>query len=278
MHSYKMKKRINSIIIIGVLTFVTICLFFPYYYMIISSFKNNTEIAAHPFVMTFPLRFENYTSSLGMILSYFKNSFIITGLSVLITSLVAIPTAYIFARYEFFGKEVLYMMILAFLMIPGIFTLIPKYSLVSKMGIMGTYWVAVLPFVAVAQITFIVYLRPYIEQLPQDLFDAAKMDGAGALRTFCSVAAPLLKPTIASQVLMCFLNSWNDFVWPMLTLSSNRELKTITLGLYSYRDVQQIQYGPMYAGFLMASIPLIILFTFNMKNFIRGITAGAVKS
>lgn len=166
---------------------------------------------------------------------------------------------------------------LAFLMIPGIFTLIPKFVLVSQMGMMGTYWVAILPFVATAQISFIVYLRPYIEQLPKALFEAARIDGAGAIRTFFYVAAPLLKPSIIAQVLIVFLGSWNDFEWPVLTLSSNRNLKTITLGLYSFRDVQQIQYGPMYAGFLMASIPLVILFAFNMKNFVDGLTAGAVK-
>ena len=272
------RNRLSKAVIFIILLVIVVLTFFPYYFMIISSFKNNAEISAHPFTLTLPFRFENYVSSFGMILGYFKNSLIITGASVIFTSLIAISSAYVFAKFEFPGKSFLYMFILAFMMIPGVLTLIPQYVLVSDMKMIGTYWAAILPFVATAQIQFIVVLRPYIEGLPQDLFEAAKLDGAGGIKTFFFVVSPLIKPTLTSQMLLTFLNSWNDFVWPMLTLSSNRKLKTITLGLYSYRDVQQILYGPMFAGFVLAAIPLIILFSVNMKNFIGGLTAGAVKS
>lgn len=272
------KSRLSKAVIMIILLVIVILTFFPYYFMVISSFKNNAEISAHPFTVTLPFRFENYISSFWMILGYFKNSLIVTGVSVIFTSLIAISSSYVFAKFEFPGKSFLYMFILAFLMIPGVLTLIPQYVLVSDMKMIGTYWAAILPFVATAQIQFIVVLRPYIEGLPQDLFEAAKLDGAGGIKTFFYVVSPLIKPTLTSQMLLTFLNSWNDFVWPMLTLSSNRKLKTITLGLYSYRDVQQILYGPMFAGFVLAAIPLVILFSVNMKNFIGGLTAGAVKS
>lgn len=272
------KNRLSKAVIFIILLVIVVLTFFPYYFMIISSFKNNAEISAHPFTITLPFRFENYVSSFGTILGYFKNSLIITGASVIFTSLIAISSSYVFAKFEFPGKSFLYMFILAFMMIPGVLTLIPQYVLVSDMKMIGTYWAAILPFVATAQIQFIVVLRPYIEGLPQDLFEAAKLDGAGGIKTFFFVVSPLIKPTLTSQMLLTFLNSWNDFVWPMLTLSSNRKLKTITLGLYSFRDVQQILYGPMFAGFVLAAIPLVILFSVNMKNFIGGLTAGAVKS
>lgn len=272
------KSRLSKAVIMIILLVIVILTFFPYYFMVISSFKNNAEISAHPFTVTLPFRIENYISSFWMILGYFKNSLIVTGVSVIFTSLIAISSSYVFAKFEFPGKSFLYMFILAFLMIPGVLTLIPQYVLVSDMKMIGTYWAAILPFVATAQIQFIVVLRPYIEGLPQDLFEAAKLDGAGGIKTFFYVVSPLIKPTLTSQMLLTFLNSWNDFVWPMLTLSSNRKLKTITLGLYSYRDVQQILYGPMFAGFVLAAIPLVILFSVNMKNFIGGLTAGAVKS
>lgn len=275
--SMKLKKRMNFITVFLILIVILVLTFFPYYFMFISSFKNNTEIAAHPFTMTLPLRVENYISSIGMILKYFKNSLIVSGMTVVFTTIIAVLSAYVFARYKFPGKNFFYFFILAFMMIPTVLTLIPLYVEVSNMKMIGTYWAAILPTVATAQIQFIVILRPYIEGLPQDLFDAAKLDGATSVQTFTYVAAPLIKATLTSQMLITFLNSWNDFVWPMLTLSSNSDMKTITLGLYSYRDVQQVLYGPMFAGFFLASIPLILLFSFNMKHFISGITTGAVK-
>lgn len=276
--SIKAKKIIYNTAIIVFLVLVVVCTFFPYYFMLISSFKNNVEISASPFTATFPLRVENYVESFGMIVKYFKNSLIISGASVFITIFIAVSSTYVIARFDFPGKEFIYMFILMFQMIPGVFTLVPQFVLVSKMGIIGTYWAAVLPFVTVAQISFIVVLRPYIESLPQDLFEAAKLDGAGAVKTFTNIAMPLIKPILTSQMLITFLNSWNDFVWPLLTLSSSKELKTITLGLYSFSDVQQVLYGPMFAGFVVAAIPLVVLFALNMNTFIGGLTAGAVKS
>ncbi len=273
----KMRKRLSKLAVFTVLMFIVLCTFFPYYFMLISSLKNNSEIAAHPFTITMPLRFENYTSSYQMILKYLRNSIMVTGCTVIGTTLIAVLSAYVFARFEFPGKRFLYMFILAFMMIPSVLTLIPMYVLVSDMGMIGTYASAIFPVIATAQIQFIVILVPYIEGLPQDLFDAARLDGANQVQTFFYVTEPLIRATLTSQMLLTFLNSWNDFVWPMLTLSSTKELKTITLGLYSYRDVQQILYGPMFAGFFMAAIPLILLFSFNMKHFISGLTSGAIK-
>lgn len=275
--STKMKRNISQTVLVVCLGFVVIASFFPYYFMIISSFKNNAEISANPFMPSLPLRIENYVQSFGMIVKYYKNSLIISGTHLVLTTFAAVCSSYIFARFQFPGRNLLYILLLMFRMIPGVLTLIPQYVLVSDMGIIGTYWAAILPSVAGAQIGFIVVLRPYIEGLPQDLFEAAKLDGASGIQTFRYVAAPLIKPTLYSQMLLTFMGSWNDFVWPMLTLSANKELKTVTLGLYSFSDVQQVLYGPMFAGFVIASIPMLIVFVLNMKTFISGLTAGAVK-
>ena len=271
------KKQVSRIVICVILGLLVVATFFPYYFMLISSLKNNAEIIAHPFTVTRPFRFENYTSSFGMIANYLKNSVIVSGASVLGTMILGVISAYVFAVFDFPGKNFFYMFILSFMMIPSVLTLIPQYVLVSDMKMSGTFWAVILPSIATAQIQFIVSLRPFIESLPHDLFDAAKLDGASHIQLFRHVAMPLVKSSVLSLTLIAFLNSWNDFVWPMLTLSANKNLKTITLGLYAYRDVQQILYGPMFAGFFMASIPLLVLFCFNMRYFISGITSGAVK-
>lgn len=271
------KKRISRCAIMCILILIVALTYFPYYFMILSSFKNNAEIAAHPFTVTFPLRFENYVSSFGKIIKYLKNSIIVSGATVIGTVIAGTLSAYVFAKFKFPGKNFLYMFVLMFMMIPSVLTLIPQYVLVSDMKLIGTFWAVILPAIATGQIQFIVVLCPFIEGTPKELSEAAILDGANQFQLFRHVIYPLVKATIISLALIAFLNSWNDFVWPMLTLSASDELKTITLGLYSYRDLQQILYGPMFAGFVLASIPMIVFFSLNMKNFISGITSGAIK-
>ena len=273
----KSRKMIGRWAVILILAALTAALFFPFYFMIISSLKNNAEIAATVFLPNLPLRLDNYAQAAGKILKYMKNSLIVTGSTVALVVAAGSLSAYIFARFDFLFKEKLYLFLLMFLMIPGTLTLIPSFVLVNRLGLMGTFWAAILPGVATAQISYILILRSFIEGLPGDLFDSARIDGAGHVKIFFYVCLPLTKPTVFSLALLAFLNSWNDFLWPLLTLSSNDSMKTITLGLYSFGDAQQVAYGPMFAGFVIASIPLVLLFSLNMKYFIAGITSGAVK-
>lgn len=276
--SNKAKQKICKCVNIAVLSFLVVCTFFPFYFMIISSFKNNAQIAANPFLLSSPFRFENYVSAFGKIIGYMKNSLIITGCTVIGIVIVGSISAYVFAKFEFPFKNAIYMFILAFMMIPIILTLIPLFVLVNQLKLIGSYFAVILPDIATGQITYIIILRSFIEGIPHELFESARIDGAKHRQIFTHIAFPLTKATIFSLALMAFLNSWNDFLWPLLTLSANDSMKTITLGLYSFRDIQQIQYGPMFAGFVLASLPLIILFSTNMKYFISGITSGAVKA
>jgi ABC-type glycerol-3-phosphate transport system permease component len=205
------------------------------------------------------------------------NSLVICGVTVVGVILLSCVSAFIFARYEFPGKKALFMVILGFLMMPGILILIPQFVLVVRLGLNGTYWAAILPYVAFGQIIAIFILRSFIEGIPKDLFDSATMDGARPATAFRHIVIPLAKPIITSLALMNFLANWNDFIWPLLVLSREKT-KTITVGLYAFTDVQQIQYGVLFAGFIIASVPLIILFSLNMRFFIRGMTAGAIKA
>ena len=274
----KTKRQVSRAIIIIILAFCVILTFLPFYFMIISSFKNNVEISVNPFILNTALRFSNYVQASGKVFRYMGNSLIVTGSTVLGTAVVGFISSYVFARFEFPFKNAIYIFVLSFLMIPGILTLIPMFVLVDKLNLIGTFFAVILPDMASAQIQFILILRVFIEGIPGDLFDAALIDGASHKTIFTRVVFPLTKPTVFSLALIAFLNSWNDFLWPLLTLSSSDKLKTITLGLYSFRDLQQIQYGPMFAGFVLASIPLIVLFSLNMKYFIAGITSGAIKA
>lgn len=256
--------------------FILLATYFPLYFMLVSSLKSNDQIMSNYFLPSFPMQFGNYADAFGKVVKYLGNSVIICGATVLGVMFFGCITAYVFARFEFPGKNAIYMFIISFLMIPAILTLISRFVLVNDLGLNNTYWSCILPYIATGQIMFIMILRTFIAGIPDELFDAAAIDGAGHFRIIMQIVFPLSKQIIISLLLINFLGNWNDFIWPQLTLTKD-SLKTVTVGLYAFTDLQQVQYGHMFAGFVIASVPLVILFSLNMKNFVNGITVGSVK-
>ena len=272
----KTKKRIFLALNVTIHIILLFCIFLPFYFMLVSSFKNNAEISANYFGLPNPVRWDNYVQAFQKVIVYLMNSLIICLSSVVGVTVLACICAFVFAKYNFPGKSVLFYIYISFLMIPGVLTLIPQFTMIVDFGLMGTYWAAILPYIAFGQVMFAFVLRSFIEGIPNDLFDSARIDGANPFQTFFSVVFPLSKPIITSMALMNFLGNWNDFVWPLLVLRGE-DMKTITVGLYAFTDAQQTQYGLLFAGFILASLPLMLLLGFNMKSFVQVMTTGAIK-
>jgi len=271
------KKRFFRSINASIQSILVILTFIPFYFMLVSSLKNNAGITANYFGLVFPIRWSNYAQAFSRVIYYLYNSVYICGISLIGVIILSCVSSFIFAKYSFPGKNFLFYFYLSFLMIPGVLTLIPQFVLVVNMGLMATRWAAILPYIAFGQIMFTYILRTFIEGISGDLFDSATIDGANPFRIFFSIVAPLAKPIITSLALMNFLGNWNDFIWPLLVLRGET-MKTVTVGLYSFTDVQQTQYGLLFAGFIIASVPLIVLFTLNMRYFVEGIMSGAIKA
>jgi len=271
------KRNLSRYVNIIFQVFISILLFAPFYFMLVSSVKTNEQILGSYFGIQFPMHFEYYARSFQKVIIYIKNSVIISFITLAGVSIVSSLTAYVFARYSFFGKKVLFILLLSFLMIPGVLTLIPQFVLIVKLGINNTSFACILPYIATGQIVFIFILRTFIEEIPRELFDSANIDGAGDIRIFSHIVYPLSKSMILSLGLMNLIFTWNDFIWPLTVLSSDSR-RTITIGLYSFLGKQNILYGLLFAGFVIASVPVIVLFSLNMRNFIRGITAGGIKA
>jgi ABC-type glycerol-3-phosphate transport system permease component len=250
--------------------------FFPFYFLIISSVKTNKQILDSYFLPVMPFHFENYVKAFEKVIYYLYNSMFVCVITAIGVALISCISAYVYARFEFPGKSILFMILLSFLMLPSVLTIIPSFLLIAKLRLVNNHWGLILPYIASGQITFIFILRTFIEQIPRELFESAQMDGASHVKVFAHIVAPLSKPMLISLMLLNFLGNWNDFAWPLLVLSKE-SMKTVTVGLYAFMDIQQVQYGYMFAGFIIASVPLIILFTLNMNSFIKGITSGAVK-
>jgi len=252
-------------------------LFFPIYFMIISSLKTNPQILESFFLPVYPIHFENYLFAFNKVISYIGNSVFISGATVIGVVALSSVNSYVFACFNFPGKNMLFTYLLMFMMIPGVLTLIPMFTLVVDMGLINTPWGCILPYISFGQIIFTFVMRSFVEQIPKDLFDSARIDGANHFTVFFSIVLPLSLHVIIAMSLMSFLSTWNDFIWPLLVLS-REEIKTVTVGLYSFTDVQQVQYGLMFAGFVLASLPLVVLFNINMRFFVIGITSGAIKA
>lgn len=252
--------------------------FYPFIFLIITSLKDNAQFMHHFWSVTFPLHFSNYSVAWKEVGSYMLNSAIITGSTAVAVLCISTLSAYVFARYSFPGKELLFLAIISLLMIPGILTLIPLFLVVKKIGILNTRWALFFPYVAGGQIFAIFVLRSFFASLPEELFEAARIDGASETYCVIYILLPLSKPILVVIAIMNILGTWNDYIWPLVTLA-NDKLWTITLGLVSFESMYAglELWGPLFAGYVIASIPLAVLFAFGMKYFVAGLTSGALK-
>ena len=257
--------------VILALSFLTIAL------MIFLSLKDNGQIYGRFWSLPDPARWENYRDGWVTMRRYIFNSLWYSMVSVVIVVFLSSISGYVFARHRFPGKEAIYVVILALLMIPGILTLIPAFVLVKQLGLFNTPWALILPWSAGGQVFGILLCRTYFATLPQELFDAAKVDGASELEQYFWIALPLSWPILVTLAIMHLVGSYNDFIWPLLTIS-DQNIQVVTVGLTQFRDeFGTVTWGPRMAAYAVSSLPLVILFAFGMRYYVRGLTSGAVK-
>lgn len=258
------------------LVVATILTFLPFYFLLITSVKNTAQMRHYFMQPALPFHFENYAVAAKQLRLYFLNSVMISSASVVGVLIVASLAAFAFARYSFIGKTVLFYMIISMLMVPAILTLVPSFVWIRQLGLYNTHWALVLPYIAIGQVFAIYLLRTFFAGLPQELFDSAVVDGAGMLQTYYHIALPLCKPVLSIIAVMNVLSTWNDYIWPLVTLTDNAK-RTITVGLQYFQGQYATNYGPLFAGYILASVPLLILFIFAMRPFVAGLTSGAIK-
>ena len=257
-----------------ILSFFTL---FPLYFLIITSFKDYDQFIHHFWTPTLPLRLENYSDAWLEVRAYIGNSLFYAIVVVFFVLLLSSITAYVFSRYKFPGKELLFYLIIGILMIPPVLMLIPQFLVVRAFGLLNTRAGLVLPMIAGGQVFSIFILRTFFASLPEELFEAARIDGANHFQLYYIIAVPLSVPILIAIALLNFVGTWNEIIWPLIVLSDS-DLSPVTKGLLRFQGQFSItSYGPMFAGYVLASIPLVIVFLFCMKYYIQGITSGALK-
>ena len=282
MTNLKNKKTLISQIILAIVLLILLFLvLFPFWLMLVKSFKSFMQEVESPLTLTFPLAWENYRVAWEQIGGSILNSFFVSGMEALITLFLSAVGAYGFSRYRFRFKNLLYSCFLALMMIPGVLTLTTKYVMVATtFGMYGSFLGVILPQAAGLVPFGILLLRGFFDGLPKDLFDAADLDGANSVRQFFSVCLPLSTPILMTLVLMNFMTSWNDYLWPMIMLGNETGKYTIPVMLNAFTTdyyKTELYYGAPLAGSVIVSIPILVLFAFTSRQFISGMTSGAFK-
>jgi ABC-type glycerol-3-phosphate transport system permease component len=209
---------------------------------------------------------------------YMLNTFLVCLATVLGVVLIGSISAYVFSRYRFPGHRYLFVIVLSIMMIPHILTLVPGFLLVKKLGLLNSYWVLILPYVAGGQIFSIFVFKSFFDGLPEDLFESARIDGAGHFSIYWNIVLPLSKPVIAVVAVVNILGTWNNFLWPFIC-NNDPKYHVVASGLFLMGATQvAANMSTMYAAYILSSLPLLILFIYATKPFIKGVTTGAFKA
>jgi multiple sugar transport system permease protein len=251
----------------------------PFFWMATTSLKAHRYVFAYPpQIIPNPIVFQNYTDALTELpvaLAYFnslKIAVLVTGGTLLTCSLAG----YAFAKLRFRGRDALFLTILATMMIPGQITLLPAFVFYQKIGWLNTHYPLIVP--GVLTNPFGVFLmRQFLRTVPTELEDAARVDGANPLRIYWSLMLPLIKPALATLGIFTFMGSWNDFLAPLIFLSSP-SMMTVPVLLASFRGVYgTTEWGPLMAASCMAVAPVLAVYAFAQRYFVEGITLTGLK-
>lgn len=266
------RKRLWAHLPLAIVAAVTI---FPFYVMLVLSFQNNQAVSLPASLFPVHFNWSAYVAALngGSVGTWALNTLIYSGVSTVLVLVFASFAAYAFAKKRFFGQKVLFWTFISMLMVPYQLTLIPQFILISKLNGIDTYWGLIIPTLANAQALFL--MRQFIAGVPDELIEAARIDGAGEFRTFLRIVLPQTKPVLATLGVFVFLWHWNDFLWPLVeTRSPGHDV--LTVGLYSL-EAQQVSLAITMAAAVITFLPIFLLYLALQRYFVRGVVLTGMK-
>lgn len=255
---------------------------FPFYWMLDSSFKDTSEIFAYPPALIPSIfHWSNYTSlfTKWQFGYWFSNSVIVTVSQVVLSTFIAGMGGFGFAKYQFKGRTVLFFVMIGSMMVPFWIFAVPLYVMMVQVGWLNSDLALVIPWIGSA---FAIFLcRQYMLTIPDELLDAARIDGASELRIMLQIAMPLARPVLAAVAIVVFLSAWNSFFWPLVILQSQTRY-TLPVGLALFASLNgangEHDWGALMAGSFLASVPIIVIFLLMQRQFVSGMVTGAVKT
>lgn len=270
-------KLLKDIFTHTILIIAVTCLTFPFIWMLSASFKDGLEVVKMPpQLLPSSFNFDNFVE----IKKYFPidrfllNSIIVSIITTVLQLLVCSMSGFVFAKIQFKGKESLFFLYLITMMIPLQVTMTPLFIIFVKLKLLDTYAGVILPGIFSAFGTFL--LRQHIITIPDSLLEAAFMDGASYFKVFSKIVMPLSRPVLATLGIFAFMNSWNNFLWPLIIVNS-KELMTLPLGLSKLQGRWATEWNILMAGNVVSFIPILVVYLFAQNYFIKGITLSGIK-
>jgi ABC-type glycerol-3-phosphate transport system permease component len=258
---------------------VLLCSLIPFVLMLIISLKTNDQYVSNPWLPDHPAQWHwlNWSKGWSTVGRYLANSLVTSAGAVLLCLLLAVPASYVIARYRFRGRELVYHLFLVTMFLPsGAAALVTTFDLMGRLDLVNSLWALILLGGVGGQVGCIFILRQFIEEIPREIFESAEIDGAGHIRQMWSIMLPLSGPALGTIAIMNFIGCWNNLILPMVLLRDDERL-TVPVGLMRLDGEYVKVWGELMAGFSIASLPLVFLFIFTSRFFVRGMTAGAVK-
>ncbi len=274
----KRSRSRNQTIILALLSVLLFLTFIPIFYLVFLALKDNGQIYGRFWALPNPVRWENFILGWDVISRPILNSVFASSTATLGNIVFAGLSGYAFARHKFPGKEIIYTAILMLLMIPPILMLIPEFVLMGSLGLLNTLWAVIFPWMAGGQVFSLLLFRTFFASLPEDYFDAARIDGASELRVFWHIAIPLSKPIIITVAIIRLVTTYNQFMRPLIMISDpNKQVVAVAVTQFT-SDIGSTDLGPQMAAYIVAAIPLIIFFSFGMRYYISGLTSGGIRA
>lgn len=271
------KKRLSAITLNLMNLTVGLLIISPILMGISMSLMSASEMASiPPNFLPQSLKLLNYTKALRSvpIFQFMANSFVVCFLVIAAQVVTCSLAAYAFSFFDFPFREGIFMLVLSTMMIPADATIIANYLTISQLKLQDTYLALVLPYLTSAMGIFL--MRQYFLTVPKELKEAATIDGCGDIRFLLQILMPISKPVIASLVIYIFIQTYNQFLWPLL-VTNRSQRRTVQIGMSILRSAEAIDYGVVLAGAVMILIPSIVVFSIGQKALIKGMTAGSVK-
>jgi alpha-1,4-digalacturonate transport system permease protein len=273
------KNKVTSTDALRVVVLVTAALvaLIPIVWLVLGSFKTPTELSARPpSLVPESWGLSNYTDALTRFdfTTYLFNSVVVTIAATALTLAINSMAAYALAKYNFRGKNGLFLLTLATIMIPLQVILIPVYQVVASLGLVNTLWGLIIP--AAATPTGVFILRQYMLSIPDELIEAARVDGSGEFRTFIQIVLPMCRPAMAVVAILSIMWRWNDFLWPLVVAQSEK-VYTLPVALARFTAEETVPFNLIIAMSVVSILPVIVLFLFFQRQIVTGIANTGIK-
>ena len=270
-----LSRGLNRTLIHGLLLVFAVLTFYPVLMLVNLSFKDPNAFNSAPMSLSIPPHVENYALAWKFMQDPVWHNIVVGAVATLLSLGMASLTAFVFARFQFPGRDALFALMLVILLVPGTILLVPMYQVIIQLKLQNTLWALILSYAA-HQSLMIFVLRTFFAELPQEMFDAARVDGASVLQLFWRIALPLSLPALSAMAIFQVWWIWNDYAWPSLVANSN-EARTAVTGLIFFNDFSRPEPGAGMAAAVIAALPMVLLFLVSMRTFIAGLTSGAIK-